>query len=112
MGRARALKVSDMDIFSWAESKRLRDENLLSVASYPADDYVHAAKDLAITLAKRNGEVMSEDVRKIMPIPDGINPSVMGAVMKHKNLVPVGIKNSTHVQGHHRRILIYKYDEK
>lgn len=54
--------------------------------------YVDAARSLAIQIIKERGEVSSDDIRKAMPVPEKLNPSILGLVFRDGRFVSIGLK--------------------
>lgn len=95
------------DLFDYSVAQRLRDIGMAKVSSFPNDHWVQEARALAIHLARKNGEVTTDDVQMIMPRPDHVHQNAVGTICNTKKLKIVGYTKSARVSGHARRIAIY-----
>jgi hypothetical protein len=82
-------------IFDAAESNRLRDVGMAKAATYPFDEPVNRARNIAIMLAKRNGTVCADHVHEYLAerLPDvleALTPKSWGSVMKSPKLKYTG----------------------
>lgn len=96
-----------MTLFDYAESKRLMEAGITKAASYPADDWVSRAREVAVYLAKQHGEVTINDVYRVLPRPEGINPNASGSVMRCKELRMIGVRQSDKVSLHCGIVRVY-----
>lgn len=55
-------------------------------------DYLESCRSLARTLVRRYGEATTDDIRRMAPTPDWINPSVLGHVFKRKEFKQLGLR--------------------
>lgn len=99
----------NLPLYSWAESKKLRDRGIEAVSSFPNDLWVAKARSIAEMLAAKSGNVTINDVLKICPRPEGVHPNAVGSVMRSKHLRLVSFTQSDKTSAHARRIGIYEY---
>ena len=71
-------------------------------------EFLSEARSIARLLALKNGSVTVDDVRNICPPPNGVDPRVMGAVLKSKDFICVGHRKSGRGECHHRPIGVFK----
>ena len=60
-----------------------------------SQEWLEAARKAAIRIARENGQVSSDDVRKEVPITGAINHNVLGSLFKIKIFRWSGVKKST-----------------
>lgn len=53
-------------------------------------EYLDAARDAARRLLEVRQSITINDVRDVCPPPSGIDPRVMGAVLRHRDFEPTG----------------------
>jgi hypothetical protein len=71
--------------------------------------YLYLARRLAVKIAHETGQVTINEVRKQLPPPDGMHPSVLGAVFRNKMFEHTGrYTTADHVASHARKVGIYK----
>ncbi len=87
------------------EARRDAALDLLLVHRGPLIRQIQAA---AVRTAIEQWEVCADDVRALVPIPDGVNPKVVGAVFaslgRSQILQCIGFKKSTRPEAHARPI--------
>lgn len=71
-------------------------------------EFLTRCRQVAEMIAMTQGEVCINDVRGLIEIPDGLHPSVLGAVFRTKRFKPVGYTEATHPQAHARVIRTYR----
>lgn len=71
-------------------------------------DYLARARQIARQIAMRNGEVTINDVREHCPPPEGVDPRVMGAILRKPEFIAVGYTKSHRSVCHNRPICIFK----
>jgi hypothetical protein len=70
--------------------------------------YIYAARGLAVRICKERGEVTINDIREQLPPPEGMHPSVLGAVLRDKRFQHTGrYMSAKHTASHARKIGIY-----
>lgn len=74
-------------------------------------DWVKDAREAAVRIAARSGQVCSDDIHTACPPPADLHPNAMGAVFNTKRLHLIGYKKSARKSGHSRRIGIYQLAE-
>ena len=69
-------------------------------------DWLGAARTYAVSIARNNRKrfVCADDIHYVCPIPEGIDPRVMGAVFKIPELVPDGYVQTKRPEAHARPI--------
>jgi hypothetical protein len=70
------------------------------------------ARQWARKIAKQRGEVTIDDVREFYPPPAGVDPRVMGAIMRAPEFEAVGYRKSTRATCHNRPIAIFRLAQK
>lgn len=70
-------------------------------------DWLREARKLATRLARQNGRVTVDDVRRELPPPRDADPRIMGAVLNCPAFVPVGFINSKRRTCHGRPIRLF-----
>jgi hypothetical protein len=70
-------------------------------------EFLNQCRSLAIQIARRQGEVSINDIRKHIQVPAGTHPSVLGAVFKSKKFRKIGLCEASHPEAHARIIRIY-----
>lgn len=111
------------DIFNYAYGKKLKDDGISRASSWPFSDPTHIARNVAIMLAKKNGEVTADDVHHWMetapnrevlgPALDSLQekPAAWGSVFKTPMLKFSGrVKNSEKVSRHTGIQRIWEYN--
>ena len=63
-------------------------------------DWLTYARSYAVLHARLHGSVTADDIHERWPIPDGIDPRVMGAALKIPELAPEAHIKTTRRQGH------------
>ena len=72
-------------------------------------DYLWVARKMAAKIAHEKGEVTINDVRKAVPPPVDMHPSVLGAVFRNKMFEHTGrYTTADHLASHARKVGIYK----
>lgn len=67
-------------------------------------DWLAGARHIAVRIAERNSFVTADDIHKVFPIPEGVDPRVMGAVFMIPELVADGYVPTTRPEAHYRPI--------
>ena len=80
-----------MNLFDAAEARSLRDTGMAAAASYPCDEPVKRARNIAIMLAKREGYVTADMVQgylaeRLPEVFTAIQPNAWGAVFQSPKL--------------------------
>mgnify|MGYP003435503394 CR=1 len=70
--------------------------------------WLDMAQEYAIDHAKRHGYVTADDVRKYLPMPDGVDPRVMGALFNRKSFRADGYVKSIRKECHNRPIARFR----
>jgi hypothetical protein len=73
--------------------------------------WVAEARERAIKFARRHGDVCSDDVHNIYPLPEGAHPSLMGMVFRDNRFKRVAYTPSKRPTAHARIIRLYKVRE-
>ena len=87
---------------------RNRALDLVEHASEERQDYVVKARRIARLHALTHGTVTSEDVRKKAPVPDGMDPRILGAVFRTSEWKRVGFRQTPRASAHCRPISVWK----
>ncbi len=77
-------------------------------ASLAREEWLTAARQVAEEIAQRSGTVTSDEVRLALPVPDGWDPRILGAVFRHgTKWKRAGIARTTQSQAHARPITVW-----
>ena len=63
-------------------------------------DWLTYARSYAVLHARLHGSVTADDIHERWPIPEGVDPRVMGAALKIPELAPEAHIKTTRRQGH------------
>jgi hypothetical protein len=77
----------------------LKDNQILS-----RRDYIEAFRVTARRLLKKQATITTDDVRRVCPVPKGMNPKAVGAAIQHPDFVPIGWTRTTRRVAHGRAI--------
>lgn len=86
-----------------AEGRRRRDVALNDLTTKRAL-WLTMARGAARSVAKARGWACSDDVHRICPVPEGMNPKIMGAVFRGPEWEPDGVVQTTRPVAHARPI--------
>lgn len=86
----------------------LFEANILPRFEQYRDDWLAAARHAARCIAATKGEITVNDVREIVPPPEGKDPRVMGAVFKSSEWDVVRYERSSRGVCHNRPIAVFK----
>lgn len=70
-------------------------------------DWVDKARQAAINHARVHGQVTSDDLYDICPLPEGAHPNLMGSVWRGIDLRMIGYAPSRRPEAHGRIIRVY-----
>ena len=71
-------------------------------------EFLTHCRSLAVQIARRQGEVSINDIRKHIQVPSGTHPSVLGAVFRTKQFRKVGLCEASHPEAHARIVRVYE----
>lgn len=74
-------------------------------------DFLEHCRSLAVQIARRQGEVSINDIRKLIAVPFGTHPSVLGAVFRTKQFRKIGLCEASHPEAHARIVRVYELAE-
>jgi len=100
------------ELFGLEAGRSLRDValDLVEHTTTEREDWVADARRYAIWYSGAYGQVTSDDVRIARPIPDGVDPRILGAVFRPSKLwLKVGYQPTTMVQAHGRPIAVWRW---
>jgi len=66
--------------------------------------YLNQARATAVVLLKRKKTITVDDVRKVCPPPENVDPRIMGAIFNTQLFESCGFVNSVRKACHHRPI--------
>jgi len=66
--------------------------------------WLDRARVVAEEICRRRGTVTADDIREVLPIPEGVHPNTMGAVFRNSQFEFVGWERSAQPQRHANRI--------
>jgi hypothetical protein len=70
-------------------------------------EFLTRCRSLAMQIAMRKGEVSINDIRAHIQVPNGVHPSVLGAVFRTKQFKKIGLCEASHKEAHARVIRVY-----
>ena len=73
-----------------------------------SSEFLTKAREIAIKIAKKQGQVTADDVRAKLEIPSKIGVNVMGSVFVSKLFKDVGYTRSKRKEARGRLIKVYK----
>ena len=82
-------------------------DSALDALEIAREDYVEAARAAAYRLLETQASITINDVRDICPPPAGVDPRVMGAVLRAPRFVRVGYVQSDRKTCHSRPIGLF-----
>ena len=98
-----------MDLFEYSAGIAKREAGLNLVSAHNSD-YLAKARSTAEYIARTQGEVSINEVRRVLGAPPpSVNPNVLGAVFRGKHWRKVGHTQTTHAEGHARTVGVYVY---
>jgi hypothetical protein len=71
-------------------------------------EFLEHCRSLAVQIARRQGEVSINDIRRHIQVPFGTHPSVLGAVFRTKQFRKVGLCEASHPEAHARIVRVYE----
>jgi len=83
----------------------------LNIFEQREPEFLNHCRSLAIQIARREGEVSINDIRKYIQVPAGMHPSVLGAVFRNKQFRKVGLCEASHPAAHARIVRVYALAE-
>ena len=92
------------------KGRELRDAGIAAV-SIGREDWIAKARSLAVSIAKRSGQVTINDIRQFIDLPDDFHVNTWGAVLRGDAFEPIGYCQATHPSAHARVVRIYKLKE-
>jgi len=88
----------------------LRDAGIACV-SIGREEWIAKARNAAIIIAKRSGQVTINEVRQFIELPEDYHPNTWGAVLRGEAFEPIGFCQATHPSAHARVVRVYKLKE-
>lgn len=92
------------------DGKTLRDAQLALFERQHAD-FLGQCRQIAIDIAKKEGQVSINDIRAAIQLPAELHPSVLGAVFRSKKFTAIGYTEAAHKAAHARVVRVYKLQE-
>ena len=89
-------------------------QTILPLFQQTRAQWLHEARIIAhkLALAKADrgepAQLTTDEIHKYCPVPDGIDPRVMGAVFTRESWRKVGYVSSTRAACHHRPIALFQ----
>ena len=83
-------------------------DNQLALFEARDSEFLSRCRTLAVQICQQQGSVSINDIRSRISIPDGMHPSVLGAVFRGKQFKAVGFTEASHPQAHARIIRTYQ----
>lgn len=75
-------------------------------------DYLNKARDAARKILANKQTITTDDVREACPVPEGVNPKVMGAVFNHPDFKSTGTwVKSRRTIAHNRPIQVFRLSD-
>lgn len=85
------------------------EQAVLPLQEAAHEEWIETARELAQSIAAKNGSVTSDDIHEVLPIPGHIDPRIMGAVFKPRRLWHcAGYRASKRKINHGRPIAIWE----
>lgn len=84
------------------------EQHVLPLFEVNRADWLQQAREVARNLGERCGEVTIDDVRRLCPPPESIDPRVMGGVFKKSEWKLIRHQPSTRATCHHRLVAVFK----
>ncbi len=103
-------------LFDHAQAEALKIEGMLAASSWPFDQPIERARQIAIMLAKNNGTVCADDVfqylqDRLPSVLEKIPPNGWGSVMRHPRLKFTGrITESKRISRHCGSQRLWEYN--
>ena len=92
------------------QGQQIRDAQL-DFFEHRDSDFLDHCRSLAVQIARRQGEVSINDIRKLIAVPFGTHPSVLGAVFRTKQFRKIGLCEASHPEAHARIVRVYELTE-
>jgi hypothetical protein len=92
------------------QGQQIRDAQL-DFFEHRDSDFLDHCRSLAVQIARRQGEVSINDIRKLIAVPFGTHPSVLGAVFRTKQFRKIGLCEASHPEAHARIVRVYELAE-
>jgi len=89
------------------QGQQIRDAQL-DFFEHRDSDFLDHCRSLAVQIARRQGEVSINDIRKLIAVPFGTHPSVLGAVFRTKQFRKIGLCEASHPEAHARIVRVYE----
>ena len=89
------------------QGQQIRDAQL-DFFEHRDSDFLDHYRSLAVQIARRQGEVSINDIRKLIAVPFGTHPSVLGAVFRTKQFRKIGLCEASHPEAHARIVRVYE----
>ena len=92
------------------QGQQIRDAQL-DFFEHRDSDFLNHCRSLAVQIARRQGEVSINDIRKLIAVPFWTHPSVLGAVFRTKQFRKIGLCEASHPEAHARIVRVYELTE-
>lgn len=89
------------------EGRAIKDRQL-DIFEQREHEFLTRCRQVAQMIAMTQGEVSINDVRGLVNLPDGVHPSVFGAVFRTKQFKAIGSTEATHKEAHARLVRVYR----
>lgn len=90
-----------------SKGRELRDAALTKHETEKRE-WIDQARAFAIRIATNRGKVTINDVRNHITLPPGVHPNTWGAVLKCRELQPIGYDQAHHPEAHARLVRVYQ----
>jgi len=90
-----------------SKGRELRDAALAKHETEKRE-WIDQARAFAIRIATNRGKVTINDVRNHITLPPGVHPNTWGAVLKCRELQPIGFDQAHHPAAHARLVRVYQ----
>ncbi len=71
-------------------------------------EYIEQARTAARQICSVGEEITIDDVREVAPPPEGVDPRIMGAILRAPDWRPVGYRASKRKTCHKRPVSVFK----
>jgi hypothetical protein len=85
-------------------ARQIFDQKIMPLFLESNPAWIKRARDEARYLARLNGSVCVDDIRRVCPPPEGADPRIMGSVLRAPEFIKLGLVNSERDACHGRPI--------
>lgn len=82
-------------------------QEALNIFEYTRKEFLDDARQKALIIFKEKGKVTTDDIRKVVTIPAGIDARVMGGIFRNKTWKKIGYTETSIKTSHGRPISVF-----